>query len=167
MTTDKIIEGKHVLVVDDEKDILETLVDFLDICKIDAASSFEEAKKMIEENDYDIVVLDIMGVNGYELLKLAKSRKIPAIMLTAHALTSDDLKRSADEGAAYYAPKDEIQNIRYFVADVLEAVEKDKSPWQKMFDRLGSFYDKRFHGPDWREKENEYWEKKMKQRFPS
>jgi DNA-binding NtrC family response regulator len=167
MTTDKIIEGKHVLVVDDEKDILETLVDFLDICKIDAASSFEEAKKMIEENDYDIVVLDIMGVNGYELLKIANSRKIPALMFTAHALTSDDLKRSADEGAAYYAPKDEIENIRYFVADVLEAVEKDKSPWQKMFDRLGSFYDKRFHGPDWREKENEYWEKKMKQRFPS
>jgi len=167
MTTDKIIEGKHVLVVDDEKDILETLVDFLDICKIDSASSFEEAKKMIEENDYDIVVLDIMGVNGYELLKIANSRKIPALMLTAHALTSDDLKRSADEGAAYYAPKDEIENIRYFVADVLEAIEKDKSPWQKMFDRLGKFYDKRFQGPDWREKENEYWEKKMKQRFPS
>ncbi|MBL7203635.1 MAG: response regulator [Desulfobacteraceae bacterium] len=167
MTTDKIIEGKHVLVVDDEKDILETLVDFLDICKIDAASSFEEAKKMIEENDYDIVVLDIMGVNGYGLLKIANSRKIPALMFTAHALTRDDLKRSADEGAAYYAPKDEIENIRYFVADVLEAVEKDKSPWQKMFDRLGSFYDKRFHGPNWREKENEYWEKKMKQRFPS
>ena len=167
MTTDKIIEGKHVLVVDDEKDILETLVDFLDICKIDAASSFEEAKKLIEENDYDIVVLDIMGVNGYGLLKIANSRKIPALMFTAHALTSDDLKRSADEGAAYYAPKNEIENIRYFVADVLEAVEKDKSPWQKMFDRLGSFYDKRFHGPNWREKENEYWEKKMKQRFPS
>ena len=49
MTTDKIIEGKHVLVVDDEKDILETLVDFLDICKIDAASSFEEAKKIVED----------------------------------------------------------------------------------------------------------------------
>jgi len=167
MTTDKIIEGKHVLVVDDEKDILETLMDFLDICKIDAASSFEEAKKMIEENDYDIVVLDIMGVNGYQLLKIANSRKIPALMFTAHALTSDDLKRSADEGAAYYAPKDEIENIQYFVADVLEAVEKDKSPWQKMFDRLGSFYDKRFHGPNWREKENEYWGKKIKQRFPS
>ena len=106
-------------------------------------------------------------MNGYELLKIANSRKIPALMLTAHALTSDDLKRSADEGAAYYAPKDEIENIRYFVADVLEAIEKDKSPWQKMFDRLGSFYDKRFQGSDWREKENEYWGKKMKQRFPS
>ena len=30
-------------------------MDLLDICKIDVASTFEEAKKMIEENDYDIV----------------------------------------------------------------------------------------------------------------
>ena len=50
MTPEQIIEGKRVLVVDDEKDILETLVELLDICKIDTASSFEEAKNKIEEN---------------------------------------------------------------------------------------------------------------------
>jgi len=33
MKADQIIKGKRVLVVDDEKDILETLVDLLDICK--------------------------------------------------------------------------------------------------------------------------------------
>jgi DNA-binding response OmpR family regulator len=166
MTAEKIIQGKRVLVVDDEKDVLEILLDLLDICKIDVASTFEEAKKMIEENDYDIAVLDIMGVNGYELLKIANGRKIPALMLTAHALTGEDLKRSAEEGAAYYAPKDEINNIRYFVADILEAIEKNKSPWKKMFDRLGAFYDKKFNGPDWREKEKEFWEEKFKQHYP-
>lgn len=166
MKADKIIKGKRVLVVDDEKDILETLVDLLDICKIDTASSFEEAKKMIEENDYHIVILDIMGVNGYELLKIANSRKTPALMLTAHALSSESLKRSAEEGAAYYAPKDELTNIRDFVADVLAAIEKGKSPWQKMFDRLGSYYDTRFHGTDWREKEKEFWKEKMNRNYP-
>ncbi len=166
MTPDKILKGKRVLVVDDEKDILELLLDSLDSCKTDTASSFAEAKRMMEENDYDIVVLDIMGVNGYELLKTANRRKIPAIMLTAHALSSDNLKRSAEEGAAYYAPKDEIENINLFVADVLDAIENNKSSWQKMFDRLGGFYDKRFNGPDWREKEKKYWEKKIKQRGP-
>ncbi|MBN2124284.1 MAG: hypothetical protein JW821_08320, partial [Deltaproteobacteria bacterium] len=122
--------------------------------------SYEDAKKMMEENEYDIVILDIMGVNGYELLRTANKRKFPALMLTAHALSSEDLRRSAKEGAAYYAPKDEIEKIRYFVADVLEAIEKNKSPWQKMFDRLGSFYDKRFRGPEWREKEKKFWEKR-------
>jgi DNA-binding response OmpR family regulator len=164
MDTKAIIEGKKVLIVDDEKDILETLVDLLDICKTDTASSFEEAKQMLEENDYDIAVLDIMGVSGYELLEIAKERKVPALMFTAHALSSDNLKRSAEEGAAYYAPKDEIENIQEFIADVLDAIRKKKSTWERMFDRLGSFYDKKFNGPDWREKEKKFWEAKLRVR---
>ena len=159
MTAEKIVRGKRVLIVDDEKDILETLMDLLDMCKIDAASSFEEAKELMEENEYDIVVLDIMGVNGYELLKIANNRKIPALMLTAHAMSSEDLKRSAEEGAAYYAPKDEIVNMPTFIADVLVSIDNNKSPWEKLFDRLGGFYDRRFGGPDWRKKEKEFWEK--------
>ena len=162
MKIDKILKGKRVLLVDDERDILESLIELLDICKIDTASSFEEAKTILEENAYDVAVLDIMGVNGYELLKIANRRKIPALMLTAHALSSENLKRSAEEGAAYYAPKDEIEDIKSFVADVLDAVQNNKSSWQRMFDRLGWFYDRKFNGPDWREKEKEFWEKKFK-----
>jgi len=166
MKADKNIRAKRVLLVDDEEDILESLSDLLSTCKTEKASSFAEAKRMMEENDYDIAILDIMGVNGYELLKIANRRKIPAIMLTAHALTRENLKRSADEGAAYYAPKDEIKNIKFIVADVLDAIENDKSPWQKMFERLTGFYDRKFCGPDWREKEKKFWENKFKQRFP-
>jgi CheY-like chemotaxis protein len=162
MDAEKIIKGKRVLIVDDEEDILETLVELLDMCELDKASSFEEAKKLMEENYYDIAVLDIMGVQGYDLLKIARSRNIPALMLTAHALTSEDLKRSADEGAAYYAPKDEIGKIRLFMADVFEAIEGKKSPWQKVFERLGSFYDRKFNGTEWREKRKEYWDEKLK-----
>ena len=165
MNHEKLIEGKRILVVDDEEDVLESLIDLLDMCKIDTASSFDNAKKMLEENYYDLAILDIMGVDGYELLKIANNNKVPSIMLTAHALTSDNLKRSADEGAAYYAPKDEIADISKFVADVFEAIDKGKSTWQKMFDRLGSFYDKKFKGTDWREKEAEYWGKKLQNRF--
>jgi DNA-binding response OmpR family regulator len=167
MKADKVMAGKRVLVVDDEKDVLVTLVNLLDICKVDAASSFEEGKKMMEENKYDIAVLDIMGVNGYELLKIAREKRIPALMLTAHALSGNDLKRSADEGAAYFAPKERIGDIRAFVADVLESIQTGKSPWHKVFDRLGTFYDKRFQGPHWREKEKEFWEKKVNEVFPA
>jgi len=162
MDTEKIIKGKRVLVVDDEKDILDTLADLLEICKIDTASSFEEGKAMLEQNEYDVAVLDIMGVKGYELLKVANNRKIPALMLTANALSQEDLKRSAEEGAAYYAPKDKIDDIPVIIAEVLEAIESKKSTWQRMFDRLGSFYDQKFGGADWREKEKSFWEKKLK-----
>ncbi len=157
-----IVKGKRVLIVDDEKDVLDTLTELLDMCKLDAASSFEQGKELLESNYYDVAVLDIMGVKGYELLEIAKSRDIPALMLTAHALSEEHLKQSAEKGAAYYAPKDRINDIALFVADVIEAREKKKNVWVKWFDRLGSFFDQRFGGTDWREKEKNFWEKKVK-----
>jgi len=163
MDPKKILYGKRVLIVDDEKDVLNVLVDLLDMCKIDTASSFEEAKQLLETESYDIAVLDIMGVKGFDLLEIANEKGIPALMLTAHALTKDALKESAERGASYFAPKDEISKIDLFVADVLEAVEKKKNPWVRWLERLGSFYDKRFTGPNWREQEREFWDEKLKQ----
>jgi DNA-binding NtrC family response regulator len=159
----KVIYGKKVLIVDDEQDVLNVLVDLLDQCKIDTASSFEQAKQLLETESYDIAVLDIMGVKGFDLLEIANKNGIPALMLTAHALTKDALKESAERGASYFAPKDEINKIDLFVADVLEAVEKKKNPWVRWAERLGSFYDRKFTGPNWREQEREFWEKKLKQ----
>lgn len=156
MNPEKMLRGKRVLVVDDEKDVLETLVGLLDMCKLDVALSFEEGKKHLETNEYDIAILDIMGVRGFELLKIANERKIPALMLTAHALSEENLQRSVKEGAVYFAPKDEMANIAAFAADVLDAIDKKKSPWIRFLDRLGSYYDRRFMGTDWRKKELEY-----------
>jgi CheY-like chemotaxis protein len=158
---EKIIRGRRVLIVDDEKDVLDTLTDLLQVCKIDQASSFEEAKALLETEYYDVAVLDIMGVNGYKLLEIANSKKVAALMLTAHALSEADLKKSAKGGASYYAPKEEINSIAIFVADVIEAVDKGKSAWIRFFERLGGFYDKRFGGTDWREKEKEFWASKL------
>ena len=162
MDAKKKITGKRVLIVDDERDILDTLAALLDICKIDTASTFEEGKRLLETNEYDIAVLDIMGVRGFDLLSVANKRGIPALMLTAHALSEENLKKSAENGAHYYAPKDEINNIDVFIADVLEAKEKNRSAWVKVFERLGNFYDRKFGGPDWREKERDFWEKRTK-----
>jgi len=162
METRKVLQGKRVLIVDDEPDILDLLTELLSICMIDRASTFEEAKELLETEYYDIVVLDIMGVKGFELLEIANKRKIPALMLTAHALTEESLKKSAEEGASYFVPKDEIGKIDVYVADVIEAIEKKKNPWVRWFERLGNFFDKKFSGPNWREQQKEFWEEKLK-----
>jgi DNA-binding NtrC family response regulator len=129
---------------------------------VDAASSFEEAKRLLETENYDIAVLDIMGVRGFELLEIANKRGIPALMLTAHALSEESLRKSAEDGASYYVPKDEIGKIDVFVADVIEAREKKKNPWVRWYERLGGFFDKKFSGPNWREQQREFWEEKLK-----
>ena len=162
---ERIIRGKCLLIVDDEKDILDTLVSLLRACKIDAASSSEEAKKFLETNSYDVAILDIMGVDGYELLDIAVTRKVPALMLTAHALSREDLMLSAKSGASYFVPKEKINEIATYIADVLEATEEGKNPWVRWYQRLGRFFDKRFGGTDWREKERDFWEKRARSLF--
>ena len=159
MDTKKALMGKRLLIVDDERDILETLTDLLELCKIDPASSFEEAKKFLEQYEYDLVVLDIMGVKGFDLLEIANKRNIPALMLTAHSLNLESLSKSMRQGAAYFVPKEKIAEIATYVADVLEAKESNKNPWTRWLDRLASFFDITFTGPNWREQEKDFLEK--------
>ena len=157
-----LLKDKRVLIVDDEVDVLDVLTHLLDMCKVDRASTFEEAKELLEKTPYDITVLDIMGVRGYDLLKIADRRNIPAVMLTAHALTKADIIRSIQEGAAFFAPKDGIADIASFLASVLEVRQINANSWARWFESLGDFYDKRFGGTDWRDREREFWEEKLK-----
>ena len=161
MEPEKMLKGKRVLIVDDEPDVLELLTELLDMCKVDPASSFEEAKELLESNYYHMAVLDIMGVQGYELLQIANKREIPALMLTAHAISEEHLKKSIQKGASFYVPKDEINNIATFMADVLEAREKNKNVWAKWYERLSGFCDRRF-GPDWEDQDPEFWDSVIK-----
>ena len=161
MDPTKILKGKRVLIVDDEEDILEFLTEILDMCKVDPASTFEEAKDLLETKPYHVAVLDIMGVRGYELLEIANKKNIPTLMLTAHALSKENLKKSFEKGASYYVPKDEMRKIDVFLADILEAQEKKKNVFLKWYERLSSFCDRRF-GPNWREEDPEFWDSLLK-----
>lgn len=64
MTTDGSLKNKAILVVDDEKDVLETIEDNLDMCLIHKASDYDTALQYLSSYTYDAVILDIMGVNG-------------------------------------------------------------------------------------------------------
>ena len=164
METKTVLQGKRVLIVDDEPNILDVLTELLSACMIDRATTFEVAKKFLETEYYDAVILDIMGVNGFELLQVAKEKDIPALMLTAHALDKETLKKSAEQGASYYVPKAEISKIDVYVADVIEAREKNKNPWVRWFERLNAFFDtsEKFSGPNWREEHKKFWDEKLK-----
>ncbi|MBC2705883.1 response regulator [Desulfobacula sp.] len=161
MDTRKLLEGKKILIVDDEPDVLDSLIELLSSCKIDTASSYDEGKQMLENQHYDMAVLDIMGVNGFELLKIANNQGIPAFMLTANALTEESLEKSVNSGAVYFAPKEKMIDIDVLIADVFEALDNQKNPWEKLLERLGGFYDKRFKGQNWREQEDKFLKNHM------
>jgi CheY-like chemotaxis protein len=151
-----LLEGKRVLVVDDEPDILDVLESLLPTCKVQKANSFEAAKELLESQPFDIAILDIMGVDGYRLLDISKGKGILAVMLTANALSVEDTIRSYKGGAASYLPKEEIGKIEIFLGDVLEAKKQGQHFWSRWLERLGSFYEDKF-GADWQEKNKEFW----------
>jgi DNA-binding NtrC family response regulator len=147
MDDKKILEGKKLLIVDDEPDVTETLKDLLDMCAIDTAADFQTAEKLLNQNKYDVAVLDIMGVKGYDLLEIANKKGVPALMLTAHALSPEDFGKSISGGAKAYIPKEKMTEIAVFVADVLKAQQGDEKPY-KWFTRLKSFFEWKF-GKEW------------------
>ena len=151
-----ILRNKYLLVVDDEPDVLETLEELLDMCRVDRAASFQEAVNLLRNRSYDAVILDVMGVRGYDLLKITRQLDIPAIMLTAHALTPGSLKKSMEQGADAYVPKDKMVDIALFVSDVLTARHQGKKAHATWFSLLRPVFDRLF-GQGWQKQDPDFW----------
>jgi CheY-like chemotaxis protein len=154
MDTSKILKDKVVLVVDDEVDVTDTVAEVLDMCLIRKANDYDTARQLLMSYTFDIVILDIMGVNGFELLKLSVKRGFPTVMLTAYALTPEALEKSIKLGAVSFLPKEKMSDLDDFIADVV--LKGGQPVWEKLFDKLGGFFSKHF-GPDWKQR-NEFFE---------
>jgi DNA-binding response OmpR family regulator len=153
-----VLINQRLLAVDDEPDVLtvieEEISEACPKCILDKATTYEEAVEKMISWTYDLVVLDIMGVRGFDLLDLAVKRNFPVAMLTAHALTPEALKKSIEMGARTYLPKEKLGELVPFLEDVLRY--ETMPGWKRLFDNLGDFFNKRF-GPDWQKKEEKFW----------
>lgn len=145
-----ILNGKRVLAVDDEPDILDTLEDEIlaaaPKCVFERATTYEEATRKIESQTYDVVILDIMGVRGFDLLESAVKRHLRVAMLTAHALNPEALKRSFEMKARAYLPKEKLGEIVPFLEDVL--IYEYLPGWKRLMEKLKGFFDSEFE-PNW------------------
>jgi DNA-binding response OmpR family regulator len=157
MAQSEIWKDKLVLAVDDEPDVLETIQELLSECPditLHTATTFEKARQLLVSYTYDLVILDIMGVRGFELLQIASLEGLPAVMLTAHAVNPGALKKSIELGARAYLPKDFLPSLVPFLEDVLRL--SYQSVWRRTLDQLGSLFDSKF-GSDWRKSEDRFW----------
>jgi DNA-binding NtrC family response regulator len=81
-----------VLVIDDEQDFLDTLVNRLKKRKIDTTGvkSGEEALELMEQRQFDVVILDVKmpgGMDGIQTLREIKKKQplVEVLLLTGHA----------------------------------------------------------------------------------
>lgn len=155
---ESILNGKSILAVDDEPDVLTVLGEEIrEACpksRYDKAVTYEEAVERMISLTYDVIILDIMGVRGFDLLELAVSRKFPVVMLTAHALTPEALKRSFEMGARAYLPKEKLGEVVPFLEDV---IRYEYLPgWKRLLEKLEGFFNDRW-GQHWKKPDEKFW----------
>ena len=151
--TASVLDGKRILAVDDEADVLTVLEreikDSCPNCQVAKATTYEKGAELINANTYDLVILDIMGVRGFDLLGLAVKKGLRVGMLTAHDLSPEALKKSHDLGAYAYLPKDKLGEIVPFLEDIL--TQGYKAGWKRLLGKLETYFDDQFDS-DWKGK---------------
>lgn len=154
-----ILDGKKILAVDDEADVLtvleEEILEAAPNCKIEKATTYEEASKKLESHAFDLVILDIMGVRGFDLLEQAVKKNLLVAMLTAHALTPEALKRSFEMKARAYLPKEKLGEIVPFLEDVLSY--EYLPGWKRLMKKMEGYFKARW-GEYWKKAEEDFWE---------
>jgi phosphate regulon transcriptional regulator PhoB len=115
---------KHILVVDDEADLVE-LVSY-NLRKegfiVESASDGESALKIIKKGRYDLLILDLMlpGIQGIELCRIVrndpKNSGLPIIMLTAKGEEIDrivGLEMGADDYMTKpFSPRELVARVK-------------------------------------------------------
>jgi len=120
------VDEFSVLLVDDEKEFLETLLKRLRKrrIKVTGANSGEEAIKIVKETPPDVVVLDVrmQGMDGIQTLAEIKKIRpaIEVIMLTGHA-NLDVAVEGMDLGAFDYLMKPtDVDELLYKLEDAFK-----------------------------------------------
>jgi DNA-binding response OmpR family regulator len=126
--------AKKVLVVDDEKLIVKGIRFSLeqDGMAVDCASDGEEALRLASENEYDVILLDIMlpKLNGFEVCQQVRDfSDVPIVMLTAKGEDMDKIL-GLEYGADDYITKPfNILEVKARLRAIMRrAVSKEKEP---------------------------------------
>jgi len=120
---------KKILVVEDEKDMTETLAFRLESNDYEVVKAYDgqEALEKVRKEKPDLIILDLMlpKIDGYKVCRMLKFdekyKSIPIIMLTARAQETDK-KMGEEVGADAYITKpfesrDLLEKIKRFVGE--------------------------------------------------
>ena len=118
----------RILIVEDDEAIANLLR--MNLVKsgyeCEMAEDGEKAADLLEENFYDLVILDIMlpKMNGYEVLEYAKSLEIPVIFLTAMGETAQRVRGLRMGAEDYICKPFEITELLARMETVLRRYKK-------------------------------------------
>jgi len=125
--------SSKVLLVDDEREFVETLSERLQMRDYSSAVVYdgEEALSVIEDDEPDVMVLDLKmpGIDGLEVLQRVKEKhpNVEVIVLTGHG-SEDVAKRCMELGACAYLEKPvDLEKLTQAMRDAYGKIRKDKA----------------------------------------
>jgi nucleotide-binding universal stress UspA family protein/CheY-like chemotaxis protein len=157
---ESVLRGKTILVVDDELDVREVLkqeiLEAVPDCIVNTAGSYEEAAELLISQTCDLAILDIMGVRGFDLLKIAvdRPRPIPVVILTAHMHSPESLKKAIELGARAYLPKGVLGDVVRHLEDIM--TYEYGPAWKWLLKKIEGYLHKEW-GPYWRQSDETFW----------
>jgi len=119
---------RRLLVVDDEKRMLDSLASLLRACgyEVDTASSGREALARLAQYDYPVVITDLRmdDVDGFELMRsVGEGRRIAFIIITGHASTESAIQAVQHKAFDYLPKPFDFEDLRKAVERALATVE--------------------------------------------
>jgi len=109
----------HILVVDDEEGVRALLDDYLSArgYKVKTVQNSEEALALIDEVDFDLVLVDLVmpGIDGYDLCdrlrNYHRTEDVPIIVVSGRSDWENDIRDAFDAGANDYIIKTELDTL--------------------------------------------------------
>ncbi|MBY7145105.1 response regulator transcription factor [Virgibacillus sp. NKC19-3] len=126
-----------ILIIEDEMHIAELERDYLEVngYSSDIVTTGEEGLQLTKENNYDLIILDLMlpDVDGFDICRQLRERlDIPILMVTARKEDIDTI-RGFDRGADDYIqkpfnPNELVARVKAHLSRYERLVKKNREP---------------------------------------
>jgi two-component system NtrC family sensor kinase len=126
---EKLVRGKRILVVDDEKYILEFFVEIFQTLRlqVDTAGNGRAAMQKIQVGDYDLIVSDFKmpQMSGRDLFNWIKENRphlaSRIIFVTGDTVSADTRSFFEDNNSRFLAKPFKIEEVKEVIQQALEA----------------------------------------------
>ena len=156
-----VLDGKRILAVDDEPDVLEVLKE--EIMSAAPEVPFRDGHHLRAgdrscwrrgHTTFSSSISWVFAALTSCRAPPVRDYPIPTVMLTAHAFSPDALKKSIELGARAYLPKERLGAMVPFLEDVLTY---EYGPvWKRLLKEVEGVFSKEW-GPYWRKPNDAFW----------